>query len=97
MSDNRALIEEIAARTQEAVELARQRVIREEPGRRRDWYNLLATNLEGYRAALLDGKLPAPGAGIGWGAIRALDDWGLNDREMTAAVEAAEGLYRDSQ
>lgn len=89
------LVAEIAAKTDAAIDLARQRLASEPVAWRRLCYEKLATNLVSYKSALLDGRLPIPGNGLGWGACKALSEWGLEDDAMRAAVEAAEGLYRD--
>ena len=92
-----SLIDEIAARTDEAIALANHRLGGERVHWRRDLYRLLATNLAAYKASLLEGRLGAPGSGAGWGAGKAIFDVGLDDWELSAAVEAAEGLYRDGR
>jgi len=96
-SKTELLIGEIAARTEAAIELVQHRLEQESVDWRRASYRNLATNLASYKAALLDGRLRTPGAGLGWGAGKAISDWGLDDVEVSAAVEFAEGLYRDGR
>jgi hypothetical protein len=91
------LIAEIAVRTEAAIELVLLRVEKESNDWRRAAYRNLANNLASYKAALLEGRLCTPGAGLGWGAGKAISEWGLDDSEMSAAVELAEGLYRDGR
>jgi hypothetical protein len=96
-SDATSLIAEIAARTEIAIELASRRLESESDRWRYNCYRLLATNLAAYKKSFLEGRLGAPGGGAGWGAGKALSDWDLNDHEMSAAVNAAETLFRDGR
>ncbi|MBS9722414.1 hypothetical protein JYU29_17105 [Tianweitania sp. BSSL-BM11] len=90
-----SLIAEIAAKTDAAIALAQQRSAGETVDWRRRCYAVLAANLLSYKNSLLEGRLPPPGTGTGWGAGKALSEWDLDDEVMLAAVAAAEELYRD--
>lgn len=96
-TETELLIAEIAVRTEAAIELVLHRVEQESIDWRRASYRNLANNLASYKAALLEGRLPTPGAGFGWGAGKAISEWGLDDVEVSAVVELAEGLYRDGR
>lgn len=88
------LIAQIVENTEAAIELAGERLDQKPVDWRGECYRNLASQLASYKASLLAGRLPAPGLGVGWGAGKALSEWGLDDIEMSRAVEAAEGLYR---
>ncbi len=96
-TETESLIAEIAVRTEAAIELVLLRVEQESIGWRRASYLNLANNLASYKAALLEGRLSTPGAGLAWGAGKAISECGLDDVEVSAAVELAEGLYRDGR
>ncbi|BDV36426.1 hypothetical protein [Methylocystis iwaonis] len=96
-SDAELLITKIVARVESAIELARHRLETETVDWRSNCYRNLATILETHKTSLQQGQLSTPGAGVGWGAGKAISEWGLDDAEISAAVEAAEGLYREGR
>lgn len=96
-ADTEILIAEIVVRTEAAIELVLLRVEQESIDWRRASYRNLANNLASYKAALLEGRLCTPGAGLGWGAGKTISECGLDDVEVSAASELAEGPYRDGR
>lgn len=92
-----ALASEIVRRIEVAIQIAEKRLLLWQDEWLGECYQTVVTNLTHIKADIHSGKMTVPGDGAGWGAGRALSEWGLHDEELSEAVRAAEGLYRDER
>jgi hypothetical protein len=81
---------------QGVIALAERRLIGEISEARREQYGLILKNFLDLRGSLREGKLTGIGEGYGFGAGRALSEWGMQegDEEVWRAVDAAEDFFR---